>query len=162
MKHILSFLLTFFVATSVFSQARNFGPLVVTQGQAVLTKSTWPTGGDSLGVSDTLNYTLAIQHTNNVDLGGQLNWTKVGSGTATITAVFTQSEDNVNYTPILKGNAKTSWTKTFTNSTSTSNFFSSALDTAFITSRYVKVSYITSNTASVNGNAVTLFRTLIK
>jgi hypothetical protein len=163
MKNLLILLAFILISFTSFSQARTFTLAPTNQGAAIVTKSGFPTNvGDSIGISDTLNYILPINHANITELHGQINWTKVGAGTATVTANFLQSEDNINYYSVLKGVGKTAYTKTYTFSATGANEFSTAADTAYIGARYIKIQYITSNTASVQGNVNTLIRPLIK
>jgi len=110
MKLLITILLSISVLAS-FAQGRTYTLAPTTQGTAVSTKNGYPTNvGDSIGISDTLTYILPITHANTLAIGGQLNWTKVGAGTATVTAKYFQSEDNVTYTALVKGVANSTYT----------------------------------------------------
>lgn len=163
MKKLLFIALFALIGVTSFAQGRTFTLGPVNQGLATSTKSGWGVNvGDSIGVSDTLTYILPINHANTLSIAGQLNWTKIGAGTATVTAKYFQSEDNSNYTALLKGVANSTYTNTYTFSATGSQIFDFAKDTVFFSSRYLKIQYITSNTANVTANANTLIRPLIK
>jgi len=162
MKLLLSLLFTLSVLGS-FAQGRSYTLAPTNQGAAISTKSGWGSNvGDSIGISDTLTYILPINHANALAIGGQLNWTKVGAGTATVTAKYFQSEDNNTYTALVKGVNQSTYTNTYTFSATGAQIFDFAKDTVYFSSRYLKIQYITSNTASVSAKANTLIRPLIK
>ena len=163
MKKLILFLFLAFATLSTFAQGRSYTLAPTNQGVGVSTHSGWGVNtGDSIGVTDTLTYILPITHANALAIAGQFNWTKVGAGTATVTAKYFQSEDNSNYTALLKGVANSTYTNTYTFSATGSQIFDFAKDTVFFSSRYLKIQYITSNTANVNARANTLIRPLIK
>ena len=158
MKKLL-FIALSLIAISSFAQTRTFTAANITQGQF----STLPTVGyDSLQVTDSLAYIVPVTHTNVNDVFHTFNWTKVGSGTATVTVNYFQSNDNVNYLAIPNGAAQSAYSKTFTLSATGSNYVSFAADTAQLSGRYLKIQFITSSTASVKGYLTQYAKTLIK
>lgn len=106
---------------------------------------------DSLGVSDTTVYTIPITHTHEVWPYFSWEWVKSGSGTATVTLTFQQSMDNINYYNVLKGQAQSTYSKSYTLSASGTNEVEFCRDTAIVGGRYLKLTFITSATASVKG-----------
>jgi hypothetical protein len=107
--------------------------------------------GDTLVVSDTIQIPIVVNHSAIVKPQIQMYWQKIGSGTATITASFWESNDGTNYTQILKGKAQGAYTKTLTLTATGTTFVSFPLDTAILQGRFLKIRYITSSTASVKG-----------
>lgn len=129
--------------------------------------STVPTSAasDTLQVSDTVAYVLPITHTNDVDFYTQWYWTKSGAGTATITLTFYQSNDPYNFatgSQLTKGVAQTAYSKSYTLTASGWNYVSFKTDSVNFSGRYLKVQYMTSNTASVGGKVFTRTKSNIK
>jgi hypothetical protein len=107
--------------------------------------------GDTIVVSDTLQYPIIVNHSKVIKPFIQLDWTKIGSGTATVAVTFWQSNDGTNYNQIVKGKNQAAYAKTLTITATGSNFISFATDTAILEGKYLKIRYITSSTASVKG-----------
>lgn len=144
------------VSITSFAQLRVVNTGVVPQGQFIDFGGLYPQGGtvnplDSLQVSDSIAYLVPVQHTNNVFPYMTWFWNKIGAGTATITLTFLQSNDNVNWFAVPQGAAKAAYTKSYTLAASTWSNVSFKTDTATFEGRYMKVYFITSNTASVKG-----------
>lgn len=134
------------------AQGRQHTVTNVNQGQFIDLGGTQPTPTDSLGVSDTTVYIIPITHTNIIFPYMTWEWTKVGSGSATIVLSFQQSNDGVTYNNLLKGQAQSAYTKTYTTlAASTNSELDFWRDTVAVGGRYVKVTYISSSTASVKG-----------
>ena len=108
---------------------------------------------DSLMVSDTAQYVIPVTHVNTVLPFLSTYWSKIGSGTATVTVNFYQSNDPTasTFITVKKGKALAAYTKTLTYSASGWNAISFAQDTAKFEGRYLMVEFITSSTASVRG-----------
>lgn len=117
---------------------------------------------DTLQVSDTVAYILPVNHLNDVDFYQQFYWSKSGSGTATLVVAFLQSNDPYNFVAVPKGGAGSAYTKSYTLSASGWNYISFKADTASFTGRYLKITYTTSNTASVGGKVFTRIKSTIK
>lgn len=152
----LLFSLSVAVSLTSFAQTRIVNTGVLPQGQFIDFGGSYPQGGvvnpsDSLQVSDSIAYFIPVQHTNNVAPYYTWYWNKIGAGTATVTLTFLQSNDNVNWFAVPKGVAMSAYTKTYTLSANTWSNVSFAVDTAKFEGRYMKVYFITSNTASVKG-----------
>ena len=111
------------------------------------------TVNDILMVSDTLQYILPVSHTNMVNPFISTYWSKISSGTATVTVNFLQANDPTpaNFVAIAKGKNLTAYTKTLTLSASGWTNISFVQDTAKFEGRYLMVKFITSATASVKG-----------
>lgn len=107
--------------------------------------------GDTLVVSDTVQYPIRISHSKLLKPFIQMYWQKIGAGTATVTATFWQSNDGVTYNAIPKGKNQTAYSKTLTLSATGTTFISFTADTVVFEGQYLKVRYITSSTASVKG-----------
>jgi hypothetical protein len=144
------------------AQTRVVSGLSVTQGSTLLYGNLNGVPSDSLQVSDSIAYLVSVAHTNAVDPFLTWQWTKVGSGTATITLTFLQSNDNVNWFAVPKGAALSAYSKSYTLSASGWNLVSFAQDTARFEGKYLKVYYITSSTASVKGRVNGILKTIIK
>lgn len=117
---------------------------------------------DTLAVSDTIAYVVPIQTNYQYLPFLSFGWTKIGAGTATITASFYQGNSQYNFTPLKAGSANTTYTKTFTLSASGTNFVDFLADSVKVSGRYLKIQYTTSSTASVSGSVVTVLNTAIK
>jgi len=92
---------------------------------------------------------MQITHTNEIDNYLTLNLDKIGSGTATITVRFLQSNDNLNWYTVKKGAAQGDYTKTISLTADANYEYSSRRDTGFWEGRFARVQFITSSTASV-------------
>ena len=114
---------------------------------------------DTLAVSDTVAYIIPFNGIYRYTPFLSVGWTKIGSGTATVTAQFYQGNSQYNFTPIKAGSANSNYTKTFTLSSSTANFVDFLADSAKVSGRYLKITYTTSSTASVQGSIVTVCNT---
>ena len=140
---------------SVSAQQSTLRPTVknVNQGEFVDFGGSNLNPVDSLQVTDTAQYIIPVTHQNGVNPFLATYWKKVGSGTATLTLNFYQSNDPTpaNFVTIKKGKALGAYTKTLTYSASGWQQISFAQDTAAFEGRYLKVEFITSSTASVNG-----------
>ena len=133
------------------AQGRIHTVPTIQQGQFADLGGTPQTPTDSLGVSDTTVYIIPITHTNLPFPYMSWQWTKVGAGTATIALTFTQSDDNVNYFPVLKGVGQSSYVKNYSLSATTASEVEFWRDTAVVSARYLKATWITTSTASVKG-----------
>jgi hypothetical protein len=153
-KKILSLLFLLAFAFTSFAQTQStLRPTVknVSQGEFVDFGGVNLNPVDSLQVTDTAQYIIPVTHLNNVSPFLATYWKKVGSGTATITLNFYQGNDNLNFVTVKKGKALGAYVKTLTYSASGWNQISFAQDSAAFEGRYLKVEFITSSTASVNG-----------
>jgi hypothetical protein len=121
-----------------------------------------PTCIDSLQVSDTIAAIIPVNHTNDIDLFSSWYWLKVGSGTATITASYWQSNDGANWRPVIKGVLDSAYTRIFTLSASGWNYIDTKVDTARFTGRFLKIQLMTSSTASVGGRVYMRTKTTLK
>lgn len=119
---------------------------------------------DSLLVTDTATYIIPVTHLNDISNYMVFNWQKIGSGTATLTMNFYQSNDptSANKFQVKKGAANGNYTKSFTLSASTVSEISFARDTAKFEGRYLWVQMITSSTASVKGKYAIRLKTNVK
>lgn len=161
MKNFLILIFTLAtVAASAQTRLRTVGN--INEGQFINIGGTTATPTDSLQVTDTIAYIIPITHIHSVFPYLTWEWTKIGAGTATIAQSFTQSSDNVTYFPVLKGVAQSTYSKSYTLSASTSSEVDFVRDTAVISGRFLKVTYITSSTASVKGKLHTLVKANIK
>lgn len=106
---------------------------------------------DSLQVTDSIAYLISVIHQHQVDPYLTWEWQKIGSGTASITLNFFQSNDNVNWFPVPVGVAHASYSKTYTLSATTFSQIDFAADSARYSGKYLKLQYFTSSTASVKG-----------
>lgn len=115
---------------------------------------------DSLQVTDSLGYIIPITHTNEIaGIYHNWFWKNYGSGTATVTVNYFQSNDGVNFFPVKAGVAQNNYSKTFTLSANTYNETSFARDTARFDGLYLKVQMYTSGTANVGGKVVHRLKT---
>lgn len=158
-----------FLALSIFSlaighaQTRQVTTASVTQGNYIyLGAGLNQTPGDSLQVSDSIAYLTYVYHTNDVAPYLTWYWNKIGTGTATITLSFLQSNDGVNWFAVKAGQAQTTYTKSYTLSANTWSEVSFQRDTALFVGRYLKTYYITSSTASVKGKLINQLKVNIK
>lgn len=120
---------------------------------------------DTLQVSDTVAYVIPVTHTNNVDFFSDIYWNKIGSGTATITVTYYQSNDPYNFgtgSQLTAGVAKSAYSKTITGSASGWTYINFAQDSVNFAGRYLKIEYMTSSTASVGGKIFTRLKSTIK
>jgi hypothetical protein len=158
MKKVL-FIFSLFLTVASFAQTRTYTAANIQQGQF----STLPAVGyDSLAVTDSFAYIIPVTHLNVNDVFHTFNWTKVGSGTATLTVNYFQSNDNVNFFAVTKGSAQSAYTKSFTLSATGSNYVSFAQDSAVLTGRYLKIQMFTNGTASVKGYLTQIAKTDIR
>jgi hypothetical protein len=175
MKKLILFLSFALVAASSFAQLRTKTLPSQSQGAtwdfpgSFFPSATSPTPGlsisDTLQVSDTVAYIVPINHTNDVDFFDQVYWNKIGSGTATITVTFYQSNDPYNFatgSQLTSGVAKTSYSKTISGTSSLWTYISFKQDSVNFVGRYLKVQYMTSSTASVGGKIFSRLKSTIK
>jgi len=120
---------------------------------------------DTLAVTDTISYiypiTGGIRYTPFISLA----WTKIGSGTATVVCKLFQSNQggvSGNYQQCGSGVANTAYSKSFTFSSTGVNYLDAFADSVKISGRYLKVEFITSNTASVQGAIAGTINTTIR
>lgn len=144
------------------AQTRTTTTSYINQGQFIDFGGTNLTPSDSLQVSDSLAYIIPITHNNDIDLYHTFYWSKIGAGTATLTINYLQGNDATNFFPVKKGVAQSDYTKSLTLSSSGWYNFSTALDTATVSGRYLKVQFITSSTSSVKGKIFNRVKTNIK
>lgn len=163
---ILTFLVS--LATVAFSQVRTTRRGTINQGTTMTypgsTSLATPPAAqmDTLQVSDTVAYIYGVNHLNDIGVYHQWYWSKVGSGTASITLSFLQSLDGQNFVAVPKGVAAGAYTKTYSLSASGWNVVDFKTDTAYFQGRYLKVQYLTTNTASVGGKVYSITKTYIK
>lgn len=117
---------------------------------------------DTLAVSDTVAYIVPITGQNRYLPFLSFGWTKIGSGTATLTATFYEGNSTNNFKQLLSGSANAAYTKSFTLSASSTQFVDFLADSVKVSGRYLKIQYLTSNTASVQGSIVTVCNTAIQ
>jgi len=139
---------------------------VINQGNFLDFGGIYPQGGtvtpqDSLQVSDSIAYLIQISHLNLFTPYITWYWNQIGAGTATVTETFLQSNDGVNWFPVLKGVAQTTYSKTWTLSANTWNEINFRRDTALVDGRWLKIYFITSATASVKGKIFNRMKTNI-
>ena len=165
MKKFIFFVLASLAFISVDAQTRTRTTANITQGDYI-DLGTYYTNGDTLQVTDTVAYIIPITQTNDLFPYFNVYWNKSGSGTATVTVTFYQSnspDNSTNFKPVVAGVAQSTYTKTLTLSASGwANDISFARDTARFEGRYLKVQYVTSNTASVGGKIFTRMKTVVK
>lgn len=109
-------------------------------------------GKDTLAVSDTIAYISNIVHTNKVTPYLNFSWLKIGSGTATLNVAFAQSNDGVTWFPLTAGVTQAAYSKTYTLSASGTNEVSFTRDTVMFDGIYLKMTFKTGSTASVQGS----------
>ena len=114
---------------------------------------------DTLGVSDTIAYIIPFQGPYKYIPYVSFGWTKIGSGTATLVASFYQGNTPYNFSPVKAGSSNATYTKTYTLSASGTNFIDFLADSAKVSGRYLKVQFMTSSTASVQGSVNTVVST---
>lgn len=154
------------VGMNVSAQTRVVNGPTATQGpqsSSIYFGGVPGTPSDSLQVSDSIAYIIPVSHWNEVIPNLQWGWTKIGSGTATITLSFLQNNDGGStWFNVPKGAAQSAYSKSYTLSATTNSFVDFAQDTAIFSGRYLKVYYITSSTASVKGKLYNLLKVNIK
>lgn len=164
MKRLLQLLLitiSILTTTATHSQLRTSTVRNIQQGEFIDLQA--GINGDTLQVSDTVAYIIPISHTSRCLPYFTWDWTKSGSGTASITMSFYQQNDpSKTWLPLKAGVAQTTYTKSFTLSATGTNEVSFARDTALFEGRYLKVQYVTSNTASVGGKVTTRVKTAVQ
>ena len=108
---------------------------------------------DSLSVSDTLQYIMPITHTNGIDPYMSTYWSKIGSGTATLTVNFYQANDQkyTNFVAVKKGKLLNNYSKILTLSASGWSSVSFVQDTAKFEGRYLMIEFVTDATLNVKG-----------
>lgn len=148
---LMAFALSFIIPQHSDAQTRKVTTSTVLQGNTVDFGGTYGNPSDSLQVSDSIAYFVPVSHLNDVSPYITWYWSNIGSGTATITETFLQSNDNINWFAVKAGVAQTAYSKTWTLSASGWNEISFQRDTAGFYGRYLKVYFITSATASVKG-----------
>lgn len=105
--------------------------------------------GDTIVVSDTMQIPISVTHSAVLKPFCQFYFDKIGSGTATTTVTFWQSNDGVAYKQILKGVNQSAYSKTLTSSADTTHYINFMADTAYLDGRFFKIRLINSNTANV-------------
>ena len=143
------------LAFGLMSLQRTKSTISVNQGEF---KRFGGTAGDTVVVSDTVNYVFNVTHLNDVNPYGYFLWDKVGSGNPTVTMLFYQSIDGVNYVAVQKGAALGAYTKTLSPTADTYYECSFAKDTAFFEGKYLKITFRTTNTANVKGKVDGFFK----
>lgn len=113
---------------------------------------------DSLQVTDTISYIVPITHTNVLYPYASFVWTKIGAGTAAVTALFYQSNDNITWFPLLKGVAQSAYTKSYSLSASATNEIDFKRDTVPIGAKYFRVTLRTDATTTVKGKLAVRFK----
>jgi hypothetical protein len=143
-----------FISGSVDAQTRTRTTANIEQGQYIDLGTSY-LAGDTLQVTDTVAYIIPITHMNDIYPYFNTYWVKSGSGTATITMSFFQSNDptnSTNFKAVVAGVAQSAYTKTLTlSATGWANDVSFARDTARFEGRYLK---------DENGSKITTVRSL--
>ena len=169
MKKILALLLisaTFSVAVN--AQLRTNSNIAPVQRGSSVTLGSLPytvygiDTADTLAVSDTIAYVIPFTGSYQYIPFVSFGWTKIGSGTATVTASFYQGNTPYNFVSVKAGSANSVYTKTFTLSASGTNFIDFLADSAKVSGRYLKVQFMTSSTASVSGSVNTVVSSAMK
>lgn len=114
---------------------------------------------DTLAVSDTIAYIVPINSIYRYTPFLSFGWNKIGSGTATVTATFYQGNSPYNFTQCKAGSANNLYSKSFTLSASGTNFVDFLADSVKVSGKYLKIQYMTSGTASVQGSVVSVLST---
>lgn len=117
---------------------------------------------DTLAVTDTLQYIYPVSNTTRYLPFVSLQWTKIGAGTATVTAAFYQGNTNGNLTTVKSGSANTAYTKTLTFSATGVNYIDLLADSCKISGNFLGIRFFTSNTASVQGTIAGTVKTAIQ
>lgn len=155
MKKLLVLLFLVAFAFASFAQQSTLRPTVknVQQGQYVDFGGVNLVAVDSLLVSDTAQYVIPVTHTNTVAPFLSTYWSKILSGTATVTVNFYQSNSPTasTFVTVKKGKALGAYIKTLTYAASGWNQISFEQDSAAFEGRYLKVEFITSSTSTVKG-----------
>lgn len=143
-------------------QSINMGYFIDLYG--VIGQTAIPTiGGAPLVVSDTVASIIPISGLNQIDALLSWYWQKVGSGSATITVAFFQGNDQFNFNALTAGVANATYTKTFSALAASGwHYIDFRADSVKFSGRYLKVSFTTSSTASVNGNVWARLKTSIR
>lgn len=169
MKKYLFCLIAFASCLVTQAQLRTTTRSNVQQGQfldypgSLFAATPTSANSDTLQISDTVAYILPVTHTNDVSFYHTWYWAKSGAGTATITVSFFQGNDPFNFVAIKAGTAQAAYTKVVTvSATGWQVPISFAADTARFEGRYLKVQYMTSNTASVGGKVFSRTKSNIK
>jgi len=167
MKKFIQFFLvslSLLVTTATIGQTRTTTTRNIQQGEFIDLGGSSSTG-DTLQVTDTVAYIIPVTHANDIFPYINWYWNKSGSGTASITMSFWQSNDptnSTNFKAVVAGVAQTAYTKSYSLSASGWNEVSFARDTARFEGRYLKIQYVTSATANVGGKAFTRVKTVVK
>jgi hypothetical protein len=161
-KFICLICISLLVFANVNAQTRTKTTANVNQGEFLDFGGSGFVPSDSLQVSDSIAYIIPIGHSNDISAYHTWKWKKSGSGTATVTVDFFQANDPSNFFPVRQKAAQTPYTKSYTISTDSVFEINYAADSAAIQGRYLKVRFITSNTASVKGYLANRFKTYVK
>lgn len=165
-RHALHFLAIIVTLSALVSpaqaQLRGVNTATVFQGNTIYYGGFNQTAQDSLQVSDSIAYYTYISHQNDVAPYLTWFWNKIGSGTATITLTFWQSNDNVNYFQLKAGVAQANYSKSYTLAANTWSEVDFARDSVRFDGRYLKTYFITSSTASVKGKLINQLKVNIK
>lgn len=155
MKKLLFIFIVSLFSFALSAQTTKLRPIVANtnQGQFVDFGGVNLVPSDSLLVSDTAKYIIPVTHTNGVEPFLTNYWSKIGSGTATLTVNFYQANDPnyADFVTIKKGKLLTAYTKTLSLAASGWTNISFMQDSARFEGRYMMVEFITSSTASVKG-----------
>jgi hypothetical protein len=162
MKKFIFLLLASVAFISVEAQTRTKTTANINQGEYIDFGGTNMVPSDSLQVTDSIAYIIPITHLNLLSAFQVFRWKKVGAGTATVTVNYFQGNDPSIFFAVTKGSAQATYTKTFTLSADTDSQINFLADSANISGRYLKVQFITSNTASVKGYIANRLKTNIK
>lgn len=172
LKTISLFAIMAILSTTVNAQLRTVTTGPVNRGNNIIVGSfpntiTGKGTADTLGVSDTIAYVIPVSGSYKYLPFLSIAWTKIGSGTATITAAFYEGNTPTGCTNQIKaGSANSAYTKTLTYSASTGistpTFIDFLSDSAKVSGQYLRVVYTTSSTASVQGSILTNVGTTIQ
>jgi len=143
-KYKILIIIGIIISSMIFLMSAT-GTLTVNKTQKSCTQGQYVDFGgaksDTIIASDTVNYYLFCEHTNDVTPYISFTWTKT-TGNPTVTLKFYQSLDGVNYTAV-PTRGTSAYTKTITPTASTSYYYSFQKDTVLFEGRFLEVSIIT-------------------
>ena len=105
------------------------------------------TAADTCIMADTLTYPFYVEHTNVLVPYVQYTWQKVSSGNPSVTVKIQESLDGITYFDV-KRPADRSYTKAISPTATTSYNINFDRDTCVLQGRWVRVSFITTNSPS--------------
>lgn len=111
------------------------------------------TAADTLIMNDTLTFPFYIEHTSILKPYFHILYTKVSSGNPTVKIAFSESLDGVTYFPVNHLGGSVQYAKVVSPTATTNYNINFERDTAAISGRWVRVSFITTNTPSTGVKA---------